>query len=127
MEEKSVFVDHDVFDRIGGGELAFTIDRSFRWGPLRVTPEAGFVWSDAEMASHDFGVPNAKATPQRPAYYVSDTFNTEMGVGFIYELLKDTRFIFNIAVESLDSKIRNSPIVDENKVYRGFTALNYVF
>lgn len=117
---------HDVLDRIGGGEARVALDKSFQAGPLRLSPELGINWTSQDLADYDFGVPQDKATPDRPAYRVGSTFTTDVGMGVLYEITTDWLIVMNVAVEFLDDEISDSPIVDEDYVVKGFFAINYI-
>ncbi|HAN29484.1 MAG TPA: hypothetical protein DCP75_17510 [Haliea salexigens] len=118
---------HDVLDRVGGGALAARVSRSFQFGNLRLTPEFGANWVSSELANHDFGVPAAAATANRPGYAVGDTATLEAGLAGFYEFTENWRAVLSVAVERLGSDITASPIVEDEHVIKGFAALTYTF
>lgn len=118
---------HDALDRIGGGEARAAIHKSFQFGTLRVSPEVGLNWLAQDLANHDFGVPQQKATPDRPAYRPGSVFTMDVGVNMLYEITTDWLLVMNVAAEIFDDQITDSPIVDEDYVLKGFFAINYVF
>ena len=118
---------HDVLDRIGGGEARIAVDKSFQWGKFRFSPELGVNWLAQDLADYDFGVPQNKATAARPAYRLDSVFTADVGVGILYEVTTDWLVVMNVAVEFFEDEITDSPIVDEDYVVKGFFALNYVF
>ena len=81
----------------------------------------------SDLSDYDFGVPKDKATVDRPAYELGDTFSIETGVGVFVELTRDWRLVCNMSIEFLEDEITASPIVSEDYVMKGFAALNYVF
>jgi outer membrane protein len=119
--------EHDVLDEIGGGTARLGVDKSFQYGIARLTPEIAVNWLSSELSDYDFGVPTDKATVDRPAYEVDDTFSIEAGAGTFIELSRDWRIVFNMSVEFLEDEVTDSPIVDDDYVIKGFAALNYVF
>lgn len=118
---------HDVLDNIGGGEVRAMIDKSFQFGTFRFSPELGINWMSDDLADHDFGVPVAKALPDRPAYDVDAAFSADVGLRVSYEITTDWLVVMNIAAEFFEEEITDSPIVDEDYVIKGFFAINYVF
>ena len=118
---------HDVLDRIGGGEARVSIDKSFQFGTLRFSPELGVNWLAQDLADYDYGVSQKNATTVRPAYRLNSTSTVDVGIGMLYEVTTDWLVVMNIAVEFFDDEITDSPIVDEDYVVKGFFAINYVF
>ncbi len=118
---------HDVLDRIGGGEARVAVDKSFQLGTFRFSPELGVNWLAQDLADYDFGVPQKKATADRPAYRLDSVFTVDVGVGILYEITTEWLLVMNVAVEFFDDEITDSPIVDEDYVVKGFFAVNYVF
>lgn len=123
----SLSYEHDVLDRVGGGEARVALDKAFQLGTFRLSPEVGVNWLAQDMADYDFGVPQDKATADRPAYRVGSTFTVDVGMGILYEITTDWLVVMSVAVEFFDDEITDSPIVDEDYVIKGFFAINYVF
>lgn len=119
--------EHDVLDRIGGGEARVAVDKSFQLGTFRFSPELGINWLAKDLVDYDFGVPQNKARLDRPAYRPGSTLTLDVGVGVLYEITTDWLVVMNFAVEFFDNEITDSPIVDDDYVLKGFFAINYVF
>ena len=119
--------EHDVLDRIGGGTAKIQLSKSFQYGIFRFSPQLGATWLSASLGDHYFGVPEAQATGDRPAYTVDDSTSFELGLGSFIETSKHTRIILNITNELLDSEVTDSPIVSEDYVIKGFGAFSYAF
>jgi outer membrane protein len=118
---------HDVLDRIGGGEARIAIDKSFQSGTFRITPELGINWLAQDLTDYDYGVTLNQARPDRPAYRLDSAFTADIGLGVLYEITTEWLLVMNIAVEFFDDQITDSPIVDKDYVLKGFFAINYVF
>ncbi len=118
--------EHDVLDKIGGGEARLEFDKSLQFGIVRFTPAIAFNWTSAELANHDFGVPESKATTERQAYVLDDVYSLEAGFVTFIEITRDWLFVMNFAVESLNDEVTASPIVSEDYVIKGFAVINYV-
>jgi len=119
--------EHDVLNRIGGGQGRLRISKGIQAGIFRLVPQISLNWLSAELANHDFGVPQAAAGPGRPAYSVGDAMSVEAGFGSFIELSEDWRVVLNLSVEQFGSDVGDSPIVDADRVLRGFAAITYVF
>jgi outer membrane protein len=119
--------EHDVLDEIGGGSARIGIDKSFQYGIARLTPEIGVNWVSSGLSDYDFGVPQDKATADRPAYKLDDTFSFETGLGAFIELSRDWRIVLNMSAEFLEDEVTDSPIVSDDYVIKGFATVNYVF
>lgn len=119
--------EHDVLDQIGGGNATASVSRGFQVGNFRLVPALGVNWLSSDLANYDFGVPESAALPNRPAYSVGSTISIEAGIVTLWELSENWRVAVNLAVENLDSDITDSPIVDEDRLFKGFAALTYTF
>ncbi|MFC4879111.1 MipA/OmpV family protein [Microbulbifer halophilus] len=118
---------HDLLDRFGGGTASASVSRGFQFGRLRLMPSLGVNWLSGDLANYDFGVPTSAAIPGRPAYTVGNSYTIEASMGGMFELSERWRLALNVAMEKLDNKITDSPIVDEDYVVTGFAAMTYSF
>ena len=125
--EMSASYEHDVLDRIGGGEARIAVDKSLQSGVFRFAPEIAVNWTSSQMSNHDYGVAESDSTIERPAYSLDDTYSVEAGVSMFIEITRDWLIFINVAAESLGDEVTASPIVSENYVIKGFAAINYVF
>jgi outer membrane protein len=125
--ELEALYQHDALDRIGGGLASVRLSRGFPWGAASIEPQVAVNWLSSDMSNHDFGVPAAAATPQRPAYELGSTTSIEAGIGVFVELSEDWRIIVNIAAEQLDDEVTRSPIVDDDLVVKGLAVVTYIF
>ena len=119
--------EHDVLDKIGGGAAKARFSKAFQAGWLRIGPQLQVNWLSEDLANHDFGVPQSAATPTRPAYDVGNSLSYEVGLTSFIELTEDWRVILNLSAEFLPDEVVASPIVDEDRVIKGFAAITYVF
>jgi len=123
----SASYEHDVLDRIGGGEARFELGKSLQLGVVRFSPAIAFNWTSAELSNHDFGVAESQSTVERPTYKLDDVYSVEAGLGVFIEITRDWLIVMDVAVESLSDEVTASPIVSEDHVIKGFAAINYVF
>jgi outer membrane protein len=119
--------EHDVLDNIGGGQGRVRLSKGFQTGIFRLIPQLSVNWLASDLANHDFGVPASVALPGRPAYAVGDVVSVEAGFGSFIEITENWRAIINLSVEQFGDEVGDSPIVDTDRVVRGFAAITYVF
>jgi outer membrane protein len=119
--------EHDVLDRIGGGQATARISKGLQAGIFRFVPQLAVNWLSDDITRHEFGVPAGAAVPGRPEYAPGSSTSYTAGFGSFVELSEDWRIVFNIGVDYLDSEISDSPIVEHDYIFRGFAAVTYVF
>ena len=119
--------EHDVLDRIGGGQGRVRLSKGLQAGIFRLVPQVSLNWLSEDLANHDFGVPASAATVTRPAYSTGDAMSIELGFGSFIEITENWRAVVNLSVEQFGDDIGDSPIVDTDRVVRGFAAITYVF
>jgi len=119
--------EHDVLNKIGGGNATARLSRSFQAGWLRLVPQLQVNWLSEELANYDFGVAARQATLNRPVYNTDSAISYEAGIGSFIELTEAWRIVFNVSAEFLPDRITDSPIVDDDHVIKGFAAVTYVF
>lgn len=117
----------DLLNRHGGHIASLTLSRGFQLGNWRVSPSIGVNWLSGALADYEFGVPVAAQTDGRPAYSLSSALNREIGVSLFYELTPDWQLVGNLGLEQLDDAIVDSPIVDQQRLTKGFVSLTYAF
>ena len=123
----SLRYEHDVLDRIGGGAATARVSKGFQAGWLRFAPQLQVNWLSKDLTNYDFGVPASAATVTRPAYSAGSSISYEIGFGSFIELTEDWRIILSLSTEFLPDEIVASPIVDDDRVIKGFAAITYVF
>lgn len=119
--------EHDLLDRVGGGCARWGVRRGFPFGRFSVAPSAALNWMSAELAGHEYGVAADEARAGRPRYRPGDAVNMELGLGVSAEWRGAWRVILNASVEFLANELRESPLVADGHVVRGFGAVNYTF
>jgi outer membrane scaffolding protein for murein synthesis (MipA/OmpV family) len=58
----------DTLDRHNGQEVRFSYRYRFETGPWSISPFINWTWQDANLSNYYFGVSEAEARPDRPAY-----------------------------------------------------------
>lgn len=125
--ELGVGYEHDVLDRIGGGAGRIEVSKGFQLGRIRLQPQLAINWLSGELGDHDFGVPATAAAPGRPPYRLGDTWSYELALGGFVELRRSWLLFVNVAVETLDDDVSSSPIIADDTIVKGFTALVITF
>jgi outer membrane protein len=118
---------HDALDRIGGGIANINVSRGFQYKSIRISPELSVTWLSKQVNNHDFGVPIEASTANRVAYALGSTINLGLGISSFIELSEHWQLIINIKGGLLPDEITNSPIVADDTILSGFTAISYVF
>jgi len=72
-------------------------------------------------------VPASKALPGRPAYDTGDTVSPEAGVKLLAELSENWWLAASLSAEFLSDEVKNSPLIEESVLIKGFLAVQYVF
>lgn len=119
--------EHDVLGTIGGGVAEAALRKTFQWGPVSVSPALRLNWLSAGVANYDFGVSAAQAAADRSAYQPGSSVNPEMGVSVYAELGGHWILQASLGVDFLDSRIQDSPIVDQGQRYHGYLSVFYLF
>lgn len=117
----------DLFERSGGQIASLDLSRGFQWGLWRFSPSVGLNWLSADLANYEFGVAEARAHAERPAYSLSSALNWEVGMTAFYEISPSWQLVASLGLETLDSDIVDSPIVDKDRLGKGFVSLTYSF
>lgn len=123
----SLRYEHDVLDKIGGGAATARVSKGFQAGAVRLVPEFQVNWLSADLTNYDYGVPQNAATALRPAYDTGSSVSVEAGFSSFIEITEEWRILFNLSAEFLPGEISDSPIVDDDRVIKGFAAITYVF
>lgn len=119
--------EHDVLDRVGGGFGRLALRRGWQAGRFSVAPSVAVNGLTPELARHEYGVRAAEAREGRAEYRPDGAVNLELGLGMAVEWREAWRVMLNGSVEFLAKELRDSPLVDESTVFRGFFAVNYTF
>lgn len=98
--------------------------RGERW---TITPWISVIWQDASLTGYYYGVSESESRPDRPAYTPENAVNYVYGLNTSYKLGKRGLLFANIGIESLDTTIADSPIVESGMNTRGFVGASWIF
>lgn len=117
----------DTLGRHNGKELELNWSETFRQGRWQYGPWLGAIWQSDNLSDYYFGVRADEALPEREFYKLNDTLNVEVGIDMNYQLDKHHQIIFNVSYVKLDDDIVDSPIVDEEDLFKVFIGYRYEF
>ncbi|MBC7549246.1 MAG: MipA/OmpV family protein [Polaromonas sp.] len=115
---------HDVGSHSKGSEVRLGYSYDLRSGPWRVQPSLSVALRNAQLNNYYYGILPSEATAARPAYAPGAGINTTVGLNGSYELTQRWRLLAGVSATRLDSKIKDSPIVQKSwlpGVYLGAT------
>ena len=88
-------------------------------------PSIGLRWENSDYTDYYFGVRDFEATEARPAYQPSDALHWTAGLNIIYNHSDKIAFMIFPGVELLDDEITDSPLVDEDLLFRAMVGVTY--
>ena len=90
-----------------------------------IVPHVETHFEDSNYTDYYFGVSDAAATPERPAYVPGDAMNIELGIDWGYQIGERWLLSGKLGYEMLDAAIRNSPLVDRDSIWSVNLGLAY--
>ena len=119
---------HDLLNRSDGEE--FDLTYRYRWdvGNWMFSPFVTLAWQDDSLTGYYYGVSDAEAKPDRPAYVPGNAKNASFGLNTWYQLTDQVFLFGNLGFEGVDQKILDSPLVDDDYFGTGvFIGAGYLF
>ena len=101
----------DVSSTSNGSELRLGYSYTWRGDRWTLRPDVTVAFRDADLNNYYYGVRPREATPDRPAYAPGAGTDLTVGLYGTWGFLQNWRLIGGVAVTSLDSEARDSPIV----------------
>ena len=117
----------DTLGRHDGQELQFSYRYRIEAGPWSISPYASVIWQDANLTNYYFGVSEAEATPERPAYLPGESLWISMGLNTAWQASDRITFFGNFGFAGTDSEVINSPLVEEAGFSQAFLGGTYTF
>jgi len=117
----------DTLDRHNGQEVRFSYRYRFETGPWSISPFISWTWQDANLSDYYFGVSEAEARPDRPAYAPGDSQWIGFGLNTAWHVSDRIVFFGNIGFAGADTEIIDSPLVEEDAVSSAFVGGTYLF
>ena len=117
----------DTLDRHNGQEVRFSYRYRFETGPWSISPYISWTWQDANLSDYYFGVSEAEARPDRPAYSPGESQWVGFGLNTAWHVSDRIVFFGNIGFAGADTEIIDSPLVEEESVSSAFVGGTYLF
>ena len=117
----------DTLDKHNGQEVQFTYRYNFIRGAWSFSPFVSWGLQDANLANYYYGVSPSEATPERPAYNVGESQFNLFGVNTSWQVSDRILLFGNIGFGDVDSRIENSPLVDDPNFSQVFVGGTYMF
>jgi outer membrane protein len=117
----------DVLSRYDGASYELSIGKEIKGRIFRLTPSLGVRYLDRALTGYYYGVEGSEVRAGRSAYTPHAAVDPFADVVFTCGISEKLIIVTKVGVESLDSQIRNSPIVDENYVLSAAAGLTYRF
>ena len=104
---------HDVGGFSKGSEFRLGYTYDWRSGPWMLRPSLSLALRDARLNNYYYGVQAGEARPGRAAYAPGAGLNTSLGLYGSYDLTQRWRLLAGVSATVLDSKLKDSPIVQK--------------
>ena len=117
----------DTLDRHNGEEVRFSYRYRFEAGPWSFSPYVSWTWQDDNLTDYYFGVSEAEARPDRPAYSAGESQWLGFGLNTAWQLTNRIVLFGNIAFAGTDSDVIDSPLVEEGGFSQLFVGGTYNF
>ena len=115
----------ELLDRHDGStaELAFSLPRAFAWG--YVVSSVEFRYLSDKYANYYYGIKPEEANPARPEYEPGSAINPYLALRVGYRLNSRWMLTGKIGFEFLDAAIRDSPIVEKERLWSTTVGVAY--
>jgi outer membrane protein len=116
---------NDLLDEHQGQEIS--ADLSMKMFDGLLMPRVGIRWLSDDLVDYYYGVKGSEATATRPTYQPGSTVNYVVGLTIGVPLAESWTLVGDIQYEVFGSEIDDSPIVDEDGVFRYTAGIIYSF
>jgi outer membrane scaffolding protein for murein synthesis (MipA/OmpV family) len=117
----------DTWNNHGGEEVQLAYRYRFEAGPWSISPYASWTWESADLTNYYFGVSEAEARPDRPAYAPGESQWLGFGLNTAWHATDRMVLFANIGFAGTESEVINSPLVEEAGFSQAFIGGTYVF
>ena len=118
---------HNADNTSKGNEARLVYSYDWRSGPWLLRPSASVALRDARLNNYYYGVQAAEARPGRAAYAPGAGVNSAVGLYGSYDLTQGWRMLAGVSATLLDSKIKDSPIVQKRVLPAAYVGVAYDF
>ncbi len=108
----------DITNKSKGSEVIASISHTYILTDkkLILTPDIGLKLQSENLINHYYGVNNAQAKPERPAYNGESTMNYTASLDLVYSLNKRSNLFMTVEYESFGDDVYDSPLVDKEQI-----------
>ncbi len=117
----------DTLDRHHGQEVSFAYRYRFEAGPWTFSPYFSWTLQDQNLTDYYFGVSEAEARPDRPAYSVGESQWLGFGMNTAWQVTDAIVLFGNVGFAGTESEVVNSPLVEEAGFSQVFVGGTYIF
>lgn len=117
----------DTLDRHNGNELEFAYRYRLVAGAWSISPFVNWRFQDDDLTDYYFGVSEAEARPDLPAYTPGASEWFGFGVNTAWHVSPRIVFFANVGFYGTESAVIESPLLEEDNVSVGFLGGSYTF
>ncbi len=117
----------DLLDRHNGQEVRASYRYRFNRGPWSFSPFFAWTWQNENLVNYYFGVSEAEALPDRPAYTPGAAQWFSYGLNTSWQATDRIQWFANITFGGASSEITNSPLLEEDGFSSAFVGGTYLF
>lgn len=117
----------DTLGRHNGQEMRLSYRYRFETGPWSISPFISWTLQDANLTNYYFGVSEAEARPDRPAYAPGESQWMSLGLNTAWHVSDRIVFFGNVAFGGAESNVADSPLVEEEGFSGVFVGGTYLF
>lgn len=97
-----------------GQRVRLSAEKTWRMGPVGLTPRLAVHWNDHASVDYYYGVRPGEALPGRPAYSASSATHAELGLRTTYSWAPPHAAYLDLGTTRLGRAVRHSPLVDRS-------------
>ena len=117
----------DTLNRHQGQSAEISYRYDFDRGKFTFSPFVTYGWNDAKLTNYYFGVSDAEARPDRPAYAPGESNWVGFGMNTTWWVSPRIQFFANLGFGGVDTVVSESPLVEEDTQSTFFAGGTYAF
>lgn len=125
--EATLEVNQDISGEHDGQEVELGLIYATSFAGFELRPELAFTWMSANTVDYFYGVSEAEARPDRPAYSPGSSFEIGAEVMIQRDLGAGFSALGLVGVSTVGGAIKDSPLVDGNIEMEGALGVTYSF
>ncbi len=110
-----------------GQEARIVYRYRYEAGPWSFSPYVAWTWQDDKLTNYYFGVSEAEATPERPAYMPGESQWVSFGLNTAWHATNRIVLFGNLGFGGVESNVLDSPLVAEDGFSSAFVGGTYMF